>query len=62
MEVFVDVMNDEMGLSCLMGVKRQSRALTTHMTVYSKSRLNLRRLPVVQIVGTVERGGGRIQT
>lgn len=35
MEVLVDVMNDEMGLSCLMGVKRQSRALTTHMTVYS---------------------------
>lgn len=35
MEVLVDVMDDEMGLSCLMGVKRQSRALTTHMTVYS---------------------------
>ena len=35
MEVLVDVMNDEMGLSCLKGVKRQSRALTTHMTVYS---------------------------
>ena len=35
MEVLVDLMNDEMGLSCLRGDKRQSRASTTHMTVYS---------------------------